>query len=92
MENKKIHLRFGIICGIILIAAMSRLIPPPANFAPIGGVTTRLMYQASQDKIVSVMDFGIHVLLYKVISLLLPMSCLKQWKNAAEQRRPLISI
>lgn len=38
METKKIQLRFGIITGIILLAALSRLIPHPANFAPIGGM------------------------------------------------------
>lgn len=35
---KKISLRFGAITGIILLAALSRLIPHPANFAPIGGM------------------------------------------------------
>jgi hypothetical protein len=38
MEIKKIYLRFGIVSTIILLAAMSRLIPHPANFAPIGGM------------------------------------------------------
>lgn len=38
MEKNKITLRFGVISGIILLAAMSRLIPHPANFAPIGGI------------------------------------------------------
>lgn len=37
-ETKKIHLRFGIISMIVLLAALSRLIPHPANFAPIGGM------------------------------------------------------
>lgn len=38
MEKKKISLRFGVITAMILLAAMSRLIPHPANFAPIGGM------------------------------------------------------
>jgi hypothetical protein len=38
MENKKLNLRFGIICTIILLAAGSRLIPHPPNFSPIGGI------------------------------------------------------
>jgi hypothetical protein len=38
MSVNKINLRFGIISMIILVAAMSRLIPHPANFAPIGGM------------------------------------------------------
>jgi hypothetical protein len=38
MEKNKITLRFGVISAIILLAAMSRLIPHPANFAPIGGM------------------------------------------------------
>ncbi len=38
MENNKIDLRFSVISMIILLAAMSRLIPHPANFAPIGGM------------------------------------------------------
>jgi hypothetical protein len=35
---EKINLRFGVITGMILLAALSRLIPHPANFAPIGGM------------------------------------------------------
>jgi hypothetical protein len=38
MEKKKINLRFGVISMLILLAALSRLIPHPANFAPIGGM------------------------------------------------------
>lgn len=38
MEKKKINLRFGVISILILFAALSRLIPHPANFAPIGGM------------------------------------------------------
>lgn len=38
MENKKINLRFGAISCMILLAALSRLIPHPINFAPISGV------------------------------------------------------
>lgn len=38
MKSTKINLRFGIITLMILLAAMSRLIPHPANFAPIGGM------------------------------------------------------
>lgn len=38
MEKKKINLRFGIITLMILLAAISRLLPHPANFAPIGGM------------------------------------------------------
>ena len=36
--KKTITLRFGIISAIILLAAMSRLLPHPPNFAPIGGM------------------------------------------------------
>ena len=38
IENKKINLRFGVIGVMILLAALSRLVPHPANFAPIGGM------------------------------------------------------
>lgn len=38
MNNKKLTLRFSVITVIILLAAFSRLIPHPANFAPIGGM------------------------------------------------------
>ncbi|MDD2191379.1 MAG: hypothetical protein PHO12_02390 [Bacteroidales bacterium] len=38
MKKNKIQLRFSIISIIIIIAAMSRLIPHPANFAPIGAI------------------------------------------------------
>ena len=36
--NKKLPLRFSVITALILVAALSRLIPHPANFAPIGGM------------------------------------------------------
>ena len=38
MEKKQINLRFCVISLLILLAALSRLIPHPANFAPIGGM------------------------------------------------------
>lgn len=38
MEKQKINLRFSVISVLILLAALSRLIPHPANFAPIGGM------------------------------------------------------
>jgi hypothetical protein len=37
MKNS-LNLRFGVICAMILAAALSRLIPHPASFAPIGGM------------------------------------------------------
>lgn len=36
--NKKLTLRYSVITVIILLAALSRLLPHPANFAPIGGM------------------------------------------------------
>ena len=36
--NKKLSLRFSVITALILVAALSRLIPHPPNFAPIGGM------------------------------------------------------
>lgn len=38
MAKSKIILRFSVITLLILLAALSRLIPHPANFAPIGGM------------------------------------------------------
>jgi hypothetical protein len=38
METQKLDLRFGVITVIIFLAALSRLIPHPPNFAPIGGM------------------------------------------------------
>lgn len=38
MDKKKINLRFSIITLMILFAALSRLLPHPPNFAPIGGM------------------------------------------------------
>ncbi len=37
-NTKIIDLRFGVISMIILLAALSRFIPHPPNFAPIGGM------------------------------------------------------
>ncbi|MDO5664344.1 MAG: hypothetical protein Q4G63_03680 [Bacteroidia bacterium] len=36
--NKKLSLRFSVITVMILLAAFSRLLPHPPNFAPIGGM------------------------------------------------------
>jgi hypothetical protein len=38
MGNKKINFRTSVIALVILFAAFSRLIPHPANFAPIGAM------------------------------------------------------
>ena len=38
MQKNRITLRFGLIALLVLLAALSRLIPHPANFAPIGGM------------------------------------------------------
>lgn len=38
MKTEKTNLRFGIITLMIVTAALSRLIPHPLNFAPIGGM------------------------------------------------------
>lgn len=38
MAKNKIILRFSVVTLLILLAALSRLIPHPANFAPIGGM------------------------------------------------------
>lgn len=38
MKKEKLTLRFGVITLIVLFAALSRLIPHPSNFAPIGAV------------------------------------------------------
>lgn len=35
---KKINLQFGTVTAIILLAAFSRLLPHPANFAPLGAM------------------------------------------------------
>lgn len=35
---RRIHVRFAVISAMILMAAVSRLIPHPSNFAPIGGM------------------------------------------------------
>jgi hypothetical protein len=39
MEKSKINVRFGILSLIVLLAAFSRLIPHPPNFAPIGAMS-----------------------------------------------------
>ncbi|RNC64499.1 DUF6580 family putative transport protein [Proteiniphilum sp. X52] len=36
--NKKLTLRFSVVTVMILLAALSRLLPHPPNFAPIGGM------------------------------------------------------
>lgn len=36
--NKKLTLRYSVITVMILLAALSRLLPHPPNFAPIGGM------------------------------------------------------
>lgn len=38
MKNKQVNLRFSVITLLILLAAMSRLLPHPPNFSPIGGM------------------------------------------------------
>jgi len=38
IEKKKVHLRFGIVSLMVLLAAFSRLLPHPSNFAPIGAI------------------------------------------------------
>jgi len=38
MKNERIDIRFGVIALFILTAAFCRLIPHPANFAPIGAM------------------------------------------------------
>ena len=38
MKTEKLNLRFGVITLLILLAAMSRLLPHPPNFTPIGGM------------------------------------------------------
>ena len=38
MDNKKLTLRFSVITVMILLAALSRLLPHPPNFTPIGGM------------------------------------------------------
>ncbi|MEL6926048.1 MAG: DUF6580 family putative transport protein [Bacteroidota bacterium] len=38
MNKAKVQLRFGIIVFMIVLAALSRLLPHPPNFTPIGGM------------------------------------------------------
>lgn len=37
-KKKNLHLRFGVIALMVLLAAFSRLLPHPPNFAPIGAM------------------------------------------------------
>lgn len=37
-KKKNVHLRFGVITLMVLLAALSRLLPHPPNFAPIGAM------------------------------------------------------
>lgn len=37
-KKKNLHLRFGVISLMVLLAAFSRLLPHPPNFAPIGAM------------------------------------------------------
>jgi len=38
MKKSRITIRFGVLSLLILVAALSRLIPHPSNFAPIGAM------------------------------------------------------
>lgn len=38
MNRDKLNLRFGLVALMILMAALSRLLPHPPNFTPIGGM------------------------------------------------------
>ncbi len=38
MEKSKIDIRFGLLILFVLLAAFSRLIPHPPNFAPLGAI------------------------------------------------------
>lgn len=38
MKDNHLSLRFGVLAGMILLAAASRVVPHPANFAPIGAM------------------------------------------------------
>jgi len=38
MEKSKINVRFGVLTMLVLLAAFSRLLPHPPNFAPIGAM------------------------------------------------------
>ncbi len=38
MEKSKINVRFGVLTLLVLLAAFSRLLPHPPNFAPIGAM------------------------------------------------------
>ncbi len=38
MKNSKITIRFGVLSLLVLAAALSRLLPHPPNFAPIGAM------------------------------------------------------
>ena len=39
MSQQKIDMRFGTLCLLLLMAALSRLIPHPPNFSPIGAMS-----------------------------------------------------
>jgi len=38
MNDQRIPFRFGLLIGLLLLAAFSRLVPHPMNFAPIGAM------------------------------------------------------
>lgn len=38
METGKINIRFGVLAGMLLFAALSRILPHPLNFTPIGAM------------------------------------------------------
>ena len=38
MEQKKINLRFSVLCAMILLAAFSRITPHMPNFSPLGAI------------------------------------------------------
>ncbi len=38
MKKKNLDLRFGVITLLILLVALSRLVPHPPNFSPVGGM------------------------------------------------------
>jgi hypothetical protein len=38
MKDQRLSFRFGLLIGLLLLAAFSRLVPHPLNFAPIGAM------------------------------------------------------
>lgn len=58
MENQKIVLRFSVISLMVLLAAFSRLIPHPANFAPIGAMALFGVAYFSQRYIAFIMPIA----------------------------------